>query len=90
MKYYLKIRTSGNRTSGDRTSGGPPVLELQRHCLESRLIMPIDIDSVVKGVHLDRKEMQAGTPQRVHVSISRDFFQFFRFLSLILTERHSW
>ena len=26
MKYYLKIRTSGNRTSGDRTSGGPPVL----------------------------------------------------------------
>ena len=25
MKYYLKIRTSGNRTSGDRTSGGPPV-----------------------------------------------------------------
>jgi len=24
MKYYLKIRTSGNRTSGDRTSGGPP------------------------------------------------------------------
>ena len=32
MKYYLKIRTSGNRTSGDRTSGGPhvPVNEFLR------------------------------------------------------------